>query len=82
MIRGTGVSSDGREASAMRPSADGQLARARRGVARWPGAIRRGVGLVEAHGTGTPAGDEVELGALARFFGPATAEHRGPCSAR
>jgi 3-oxoacyl-(acyl-carrier-protein) synthase/malonyl CoA-acyl carrier protein transacylase/phosphopantetheinyl transferase len=70
VIRGTGVSSDGREASAMRPSPDGQLAAL---AAAWRSAGRdpAAVGLVEAHGTGTPAGDEVELAALARFFGPA-----------
>ncbi|HEY1555387.1 MAG TPA: beta-ketoacyl synthase N-terminal-like domain-containing protein [Kofleriaceae bacterium] len=68
VIRGTGVSSDGRESSAMRPRADGQLA-ALEGA--WRGIDRDAVGLVEAHGTATPTGDEVELGALARHFGPA-----------
>ena len=68
VIRGTGVSSDGRESSAMRPRADGQLAAigdAWRAAGRDPNEV----GLVEAHGTATPTGDEVELGALAQFFG-------------
>ncbi|HTR50318.1 MAG TPA: beta-ketoacyl synthase N-terminal-like domain-containing protein [Kofleriaceae bacterium] len=69
VIRGTGVSSDGRESSAMRPRADGQLAAL---DAAWHGIDRDSVGLVEAHGTATPTGDEVELGALAKHFGPAT----------
>ena len=72
-ILGTGVSSDGREASAMRPRADGQLAAigdAWRMAAQDP----TRVGLVEAHGTATTVGDEVELSALGQFFGAATGE--------
>ena len=70
VIRGCGVSSDGRESSAMRPRADGQLAALE---AAWRAADRdpASVGLVEAHGTATPTGDEVELEALGRFFGEA-----------
>jgi acyl transferase domain-containing protein len=76
VIRGTGVSSDGRESSAMRPRADGQLAAL---GAAWQAAGREPamVGLVEAHGTATPTGDEVELSALAQFFGPATGARAG-----
>jgi acyl transferase domain-containing protein/phosphopantetheinyl transferase (holo-ACP synthase) len=70
VIRGTGVSSDGREASPMRPRLDGQLAAL---DAAWRGIDRTAVGLVEAHGTATPTGDGVELRALAQFFGPADA---------
>lgn len=66
VIRGTGVSSDGRESSAMRPRADGQLAAL---DAAWRGSDPSTVGLVEAHGTATPTGDEVELQALGQFFG-------------
>ena len=71
VIRGTGVSSDGRESSAMRPRADGQLAAIE---AAWRGIDPATVGLVEAHGTATPTGDEVELEALARHFGPAAGQ--------
>jgi acyl transferase domain-containing protein/phosphopantetheinyl transferase (holo-ACP synthase) len=71
VIRGTGVSSDGRESSAMRPRADGQLAALE---AAWRGIDPATVGLLEAHGTATPTGDEVELSALARHFGPATGQ--------
>lgn len=67
-ILGTGVSSDGRESSAMRPRADGQLAAIRDA---WTNARRSpaDVAMIEAHGTATPTGDEVELSALAQFFG-------------
>ena len=70
VIRGAGVSSDGREATAMRPRLDGQLAALADGW-RAAGCDPATVGLVEAHGTGTPVGDEVELHALARHFGAA-----------
>ncbi len=66
-ILGTGVSSDGREASAMRPRADGQLA-AIGDAWRMAGQDPANVGLVEAHGTATTVGDEVELSALGQFF--------------
>ncbi|CAN5138369.1 type I polyketide synthase [soil metagenome] len=72
-ILGTGVSSDGREASAMRPRADGQLAAI---GAAWKlaGQDPANVGLVEAHGTATTVGDEIELSALRQFFGAKTGE--------
>ncbi len=70
VIRGCGVSSDGRESSAMRPRADGQLA-ALEGAWRAAELDPATVGLVEAHGTATPTGDEIELEALGRFFGDA-----------
>ena len=69
LIQGTGVASDGREASLMNPSVEGQvlaLERAWRAARIDP----RTIGLVEAHGTGTPAGDAAELETLRRFFGP------------
>jgi acyl transferase domain-containing protein/phosphopantetheinyl transferase len=72
VIRGTGVSSDGRASSVLNPSADSQvlsLERAweRAGIdPREPGSV----GLVEAHGTATPNGDAAELETLARVFGP------------
>ena len=68
VIRGTGVTSDGREASLMQPRADGQLmalSRAWKSAALEPSTI----GLLEAHGTAMPVGDTTELTSLARFFG-------------
>ncbi|HTJ43577.1 MAG TPA: beta-ketoacyl synthase N-terminal-like domain-containing protein, partial [Kofleriaceae bacterium] len=75
VIRGAGVSSDGREASAMRPRLEGQLAAlgdAWREAALDPSTV----GMIEAHGTGTPTGDEVELRALAQHFGAASSGPR------
>jgi acyl transferase domain-containing protein len=69
VIRGTGVSSDGREASAMRPRADGQLAAL---AQAWRGLDPATIGVIEAHGTATVVGDDVELSALAEHFGAAT----------
>ncbi|MDT3446352.1 beta-ketoacyl synthase N-terminal-like domain-containing protein [Pseudofrankia sp. BMG5.37] len=74
VIRGTGVSSDGRGGGLVLPDPAGQAAaveRAWRAAGldpREPGSI----GMIEAHGTGTPAGDEAELTTLARVFGPAS----------
>jgi acyl transferase domain-containing protein/phosphopantetheinyl transferase len=71
LVRGSGVSSDGREASLMNPRVEGQLLALERA---WedlgldptaPGTL----GLIEAHGTGTNAGDGAELETMARFFG-------------
>ncbi len=70
VIRGTGVSSDGRDTSLMRPKMSGQLLALERA---WSdaGLDPATVGLLEAHGTATPAGDRTELDTIAAFFGPA-----------
>ncbi|MGE0134128.1 MAG: beta-ketoacyl synthase N-terminal-like domain-containing protein [Dehalococcoidia bacterium] len=68
VIRGTGVSSDGRSASLMSPAVEGQI----RALSRaWEasGLDPSTVGLIEAHGTATSAGDAAELETLERFFG-------------
>jgi acyl transferase domain-containing protein/phosphopantetheinyl transferase len=70
VIRGTGVASDGRESSLMKPRVEGQLLALERAW-RAAGCDPASIGLIEAHGTGTPAGDEAELRTLARFFGAA-----------
>jgi acyl transferase domain-containing protein/phosphopantetheinyl transferase (holo-ACP synthase) len=72
VVRGTGLASDGREASLMTPRVEGQLLALERAW-RAAGLEPSTVGLVEAHGTATPAGDAAELTTLARFFGPADA---------
>jgi 3-oxoacyl-(acyl-carrier-protein) synthase/phosphopantetheinyl transferase len=72
VIRGTGVSSDGRASSVLNPSADSQvlsLERAWRRAGIDPGE-RGAAGMIEAHGTATPSGDAAELETLARVFGP------------
>ena len=75
VVRGTAITSDGREASAMRPRQDGQVA-ALTDAWRDAGCDPSTVGLIEAHGTATPTGDAVELAALGQMFGGAGAGPR------
>jgi len=78
VIRGTGMSSDGRGTSLMTPSVGGQLLaleRAWKSAGIDPGTAGS-VGLIEAHGTGTPAGDQAELTSIGDFFGPANGHPR------
>jgi acyl transferase domain-containing protein/phosphopantetheinyl transferase len=72
VIRGTGTASDGRGASLMSPSTDGQVLAVERAW-RAAGLDPATVGLLEAHGTATPAGDAAELATVARVFGEAGA---------
>jgi acyl transferase domain-containing protein/phosphopantetheinyl transferase len=72
VVRGTGVSSDGRSASMFNPASSGQALAIRRA---WQAAgldplAPDAVGLIEAHGTATPTGDAAELATLAEVFGP------------
>ncbi len=71
VVKGVGVSSDGRQSTVMRPSVAGQVLAVRRA---WEaaGLDPATVGLIEAHGTATPAGDEAELATLTEVFGPGT----------
>lgn len=76
VIRGCGVSSDGRESSVMTPHIRGQELALERAwqMAGLDPAAPGAVGLLEAHGTATPAGDAAEMETLARFFGPPRAD--------
>jgi acyl transferase domain-containing protein/phosphopantetheinyl transferase (holo-ACP synthase) len=68
LLRGVGVSSDGRGAGLMAPRLDGQvlaLQRAYEETGIDPGSIS----LIEAHGTGTPIGDATEIQTLHEVFG-------------
>ncbi|MFD7630905.1 beta-ketoacyl synthase N-terminal-like domain-containing protein, partial [Streptomyces sp. NPDC059851] len=72
VIRGTGVSSDGRGSGLVNPDPAGQ-ARAVRAAWRAAGldpAAPGSLGLLEAHGTATPAGDAAELATVREVFGP------------
>jgi 3-oxoacyl-(acyl-carrier-protein) synthase/malonyl CoA-acyl carrier protein transacylase len=76
VIRGSGVSSDGRGASLVNPDPAGQILAVRRA---WEAAgldptEPDSVGLLEAHGTATPAGDRAELTTLRRVFGEPAGE--------
>ncbi|MFV2020219.1 beta-ketoacyl synthase N-terminal-like domain-containing protein [Micromonospora sp. LOL_023] len=71
VIRGSGVSSDGRSASMFNPASSGQSLAIRRA---WEAAgldptDPDALGLLEAHGTGTPTGDAAELVTVAEVFG-------------
>ena len=69
VIRGVGVSSDGRGAAVMAPRVEGEELALRRAYAEAGGVSPGSVGLLEAHGTGTPVGDAAEVEALRRVFG-------------
>jgi acyl transferase domain-containing protein len=73
VIRGVGVSSDGRASSMLNPLVEGQELAIRRAwaAAGLDPAVPGSLGLLEAHGTATPTGDLAELTALGRVFGPA-----------
>ncbi|GAV38380.1 type I polyketide synthase [Streptomyces acidiscabies] len=68
VIRGSGVSQDGRTAGIMAPNGEAQADLLRRTYAQC-GIAPQSVDYVEAHGTGTVAGDPLEAGALAAVFG-------------
>ncbi|GGX54692.1 beta-ketoacyl synthase N-terminal-like domain-containing protein [Streptomyces noursei] len=63
-IRAVGLSCDGRGQAIYAPSPDGQRRAVRRSH-RAAGIAARDIGWIIAHATGTPAGDGVELSALA-----------------
>ncbi|MFF9063511.1 type I polyketide synthase [Streptomyces sp. NPDC014882] len=77
VIRGSGVSQDGRTAGIMAPNGEAQADLLRRTYARC-GIAPETVDYVEAHGTGTVAGDPLEAGALAAVFGAGRPADR-PC---
>ncbi len=70
VIEGVGVASDGRGATIMQPSPDGQALALQRAWAQ-AGLDPASIGLVEAHGTATQVGDAAEVATLRAFFGAA-----------
>ncbi|MFB7733441.1 beta-ketoacyl synthase N-terminal-like domain-containing protein [Streptomyces sp. NPDC056112] len=68
VIRGVGLSNDGRGAGLISPSEEGQV-RAMRLAYDAAGVTPESVSLVECHATGTPVGDAVEARGMARVFG-------------
>ncbi|NRD57261.1 type I polyketide synthase, partial [Corallococcus exiguus] len=68
VIRGAGLSSDGRSSSANVPRADGQVA-AMEACYAAAGVEAASIQYIEAHGTATPAGDTTELQSIGRVFG-------------
>ncbi|MFI0936208.1 beta-ketoacyl synthase N-terminal-like domain-containing protein [Streptomyces sp. NPDC021019] len=68
VIRGVGLSNDGRGSGLISPSEEGQV-RAVRLAYESAGVAPESVSLVECHATGTPVGDAVEARSMARVFG-------------
>ncbi|MCN9242317.1 acyltransferase domain-containing protein [Streptomyces sp. RY43-2] len=68
VIRGIGLSNDGRGAGLISPAEEGQV-RAMRLAYEMAGVAPETVSLVECHATGTPVGDAVEARGMARVFG-------------
>ncbi len=68
VIRGVGVSSDGRGLGVMAPRREGEELALRRAYDS-AGVPPETVGLIEAHGTGTPVGDVTEVRSLTAVFG-------------
>ena len=68
VIRGIGLSNDGRAGGFLAPSQEGQE-RAMRAAYQAAGVAPETVSLVECHATGTPLGDTVELRSMGRVFG-------------
>ena len=67
IIRGIGVSSDGRNKSIFAPSKQGQLNALKKAYDNAKLSPQK-IGLIEAHSPGTRAGDDVELSALSDLF--------------
>ncbi|OBK70351.1 type I polyketide synthase [Mycobacterium sp. 1274761.0] len=73
VIRGGAVAQDGRTIGIMSPNGEAQADLFRR-ACETSGVAPESVGYVEAHGTGTPAGDPVEVSALAAVYGHGRAD--------
>ena len=68
VIRGVGLSNDGRQSGFLAPATDGQVRAMEAAYAR-AGLSPADVQYVECHATGTPRGDAVELESLAQMWG-------------
>ncbi len=68
VIKGVGISSDGKAQGLLAPRPEGQILALRRAYAQ-TGIDPHTISLIEAHGTGIPLGDRTELGTLTTIFG-------------
>lgn len=68
VIRGIGLSNDGRQSGFLAPATDGQL-RAMKAAYAQSGLTPRDIDFIECHATGTPKGDTVELESLSLMWG-------------
>ncbi|HWZ50724.1 MAG TPA: beta-ketoacyl synthase N-terminal-like domain-containing protein [Granulicella sp.] len=74
VIRGIGLSNDGRAQGLLVPSAEGQV-RAMLQAYQGSGLQPSDIQLVECHATGTPLGDAIEIDSMTRVFGMGTGGH-------
>ena len=77
VIRGWGISSDGRGAGITAPCARGQARALQTAYARGETDMV-GLAFLEGHGTGTTVGDRVELEGIAQAMGPVASQTDGP----
>ena len=68
VIRGVGLSNDGRRGGFLSPSSEGQV-RAMRQALLQANLGAGSIGLIECHATGTPVGDAAELRSLREVYG-------------
>ncbi len=73
VLRGAGLSSDGRSSSANVPQTHGQLLSLKRCYANY-GIEPSSIHAIEGHGTATPVGDATELETLQKFFSGRTSK--------
>ncbi|MHC3429289.1 beta-ketoacyl synthase N-terminal-like domain-containing protein [Streptomyces sp. DT18] len=71
VIRGVGLSNDGRGGGLLSPASEGQV-RAMRQAYAAAGVAPESVSLVECHATGTPVGDAVEARSMAEVYARGT----------
>jgi len=69
VIRGIGLSNDGRSRGFLSPSESGQVRAIRAAFASSGGLSPPEINLIECHATGTAAGDGVEIRSLAQVYG-------------
>ncbi|MFV0420266.1 MAG: beta-ketoacyl synthase N-terminal-like domain-containing protein [Dysgonomonas sp.] len=67
VIKGIGLSNDGRGVSVLSPRAEGQVLAFER--AYKDGLDADNIQYIECHATGTPLGDQIELDSIEQFFG-------------
>lgn len=68
VIKGVGVSSDGKAMGLLAPRLEGEILALHRAYEQ-TGIDPATIGLIEAHGTGIPLGDKTEIKALKKVFG-------------
>jgi acyl transferase domain-containing protein/3-hydroxymyristoyl/3-hydroxydecanoyl-(acyl carrier protein) dehydratase len=71
IIRGIGLSNDGRRKGFLAPDSEGQTEAMRRAY-EMGGISPESIGYLECHATGTPVGDTVEIASAANVFGRST----------